>query len=84
MFLLYLQFDSEFRRFALPKDNKQSFEDFLTLVGRLHGLQKIPFDITYTDPEGDLLPINNNENYARALTTARPVLRLCIQRRGLY
>ena len=52
------------------------------MVERLHNLGKIPFIVTYTDKEGDLLPINNDDNFAKALETAKPVLRLCIQRKG--
>lgn len=39
--------------------------------------------ISYIDPsDNDLLPINNDDNFSRALTTARPLLRLIIQRKG--
>lgn len=41
------------------------------------------FSIHFTDPnDGDLLPINNDDNFARALQAARPLLRIHIQRRG--
>lgn len=39
--------------------------------------------IWYTDPaDGDLLPINNDNNLARALLAAKPLLRITIQRKG--
>ena len=65
----------------MPRQGK-SFEDFYKRIEDLHGLHKVPFLITYTDPEGDLLPINNDDNYLKALSTARPVIRLCVQRKG--
>lgn len=35
------------------------------------------------DPnDNDLLPINNDDNYGRAISTARPVLRVIVQRKG--
>jgi len=41
------------------------------------------FIIAYTDNEGDLLPINNDENLSVALTNARPILRLLLERKGV-
>jgi len=40
------------------------------------------FIVAYTDNEGDLLPINNDENLTVAVTNARPVLRLLLERKG--
>ncbi|CAI9716174.1 partitioning defective 6 homolog beta-like [Octopus vulgaris] len=77
------KFDAEFRRFAIDKDGNYQFEDFHELVEKLHQLHRIPFVITYTDPaHGDLLPINNKDNYLKAVSTARPLLRLQVQRKG--
>lgn len=43
----------------------------------------VPFHISYIDPrDNDLLPINNDDNYHRALTTARPLMRIIIQKKG--
>ena len=43
----------------------------------------VPFLISYIDPrDNDLLPINNDDNYHRALTTARPLMRIIIQKKG--
>ena len=36
----------------------------------------------YADVHGDLLPINNDGNYHKAISTASPLLRLFLQRKG--
>ena len=77
-----MQFDAEFRRFSVSRQSTLRFDDFYQLLEGLHSLQPVPFIITYTDPEGDLLPINNDENFAVALSSAQPVLRLHIQQKG--
>lgn len=60
-----------------------AYEQFKNLIEKLHRLKDIPFLIYYTDPkDGDLLPINNDDNFARAVLTARPLLRIIIQRKG--
>jgi len=58
-------------------------DDFYELVNKLHKLQDIPFLITYTDSYGDQLPINNDDNYLKALNTVKGCLRLQIQRKGM-
>lgn len=61
------------------------FDDFERLVADLHKLRDSPFLITYTESSsGDLLPINNDENLAKALVSARPMLRLSVYRKGLF
>jgi len=60
------------------------YDEFCQLVEGLHCLHSMPFVITYTDPDGDLLPINNDENFAVALSSAQPVLRLHIQKKGAF
>ena len=77
------KFDAEFRRFSITKDEASRYEDFKNLVENLHRLSDVPFLISYTDPrDGDLLPINNDDNLGRALMNARPLLRVIIQRKG--
>lgn len=84
MHLFYFQFAAEFRRFSILKSEATNYEIFKSLIEQLHGLKEIPFIISYTDPsDNDLLPINNDDNLARALLTARPLLRLHIQRKGM-
>ena len=77
-----LQFESEFRRFSLSRDKIESFNEFYSTVATLHRLPSESFFITYTDPEGDLLPINNNDNFKVAVANARPLLRLHVQLKG--
>lgn len=80
---IVFQFDAEFRRFSLEKSKVNNFESFHRSLESFHKLQDIPFSIFYTDPNlGDLLPINNDENYAKAISVSRPLLRLILQRKG--
>uniref|UniRef100_A0A336K4S9 CSON007410 protein n=1 Tax=Culicoides sonorensis TaxID=179676 RepID=A0A336K4S9_CULSO len=77
------KFDAEFRRWSINKKESQGFDDFHNLIKRLHKLDNLQFLISYIDPsDNDLLPINNDDNFHRALTTARPLLRVIIQRKG--
>lgn len=81
--MVCLQFEAEFRRFSLARSAKPSFDEFHALLEKLHHTQDIPFLISYTDPkDGDLLPINNDDNFSIALQNSRPLLRLLIQRKG--
>lgn len=73
------KFDAEFRRFSLELSKPLNLNEFQKLICDVHKLKDIPFFLTYTDPEGDLLPINNDENFARALQVSRPLLRLVVQ-----
>lgn len=83
MYIFLFQLDAEFRRFAMDRGQVTTFEDFYHYIERFHKLQDIPFVIFYTDPiHGDLLPINNDDNFARAVNATRPFLRLIIQKKG--
>ncbi|KAI9589682.1 partitioning defective 6 homolog gamma [Glossina fuscipes] len=76
------KFDAEFRRFGLRRhEEPPKFDKFYTLIKELHGLNNIRFVIRYIDPrDQELLPINNDDNYGRALKTAQPILRVIVQR----
>ncbi|XP_046681409.1 partitioning defective protein 6 [Homalodisca vitripennis] len=77
------KFDAEFRRFSVSKATTMKYDEFHGLLEKLHRLGDVAFLISYTDPrDGDLLPINNDDNLARALQNARPLLRVIIQRKG--
>lgn len=69
----------------MERNSQPTFEDFRSLVEGLHALKDIPFLISYIDPsDQDLLPINNDDNLRRALINAKPLLRVIIQRKGMY
>ncbi|XP_028391932.1 partitioning defective protein 6-like [Dendronephthya gigantea] len=76
------KFDAEFRRVSIERSQYTEFSDFYTFVERLHHLEKIPFTLWYTDPDRELLPINNNNNLGAALQHANQRLRLVLQRQG--
>lgn len=77
------KFDAEFRRWSLKKKEVERFDDFKSIIEKLHSLWNIQFNVFYIDPrDNDLLPINNDDNYQRAVSTARPLLRIIVQRRG--
>ncbi|KAF8368691.1 par-6 [Pristionchus pacificus] len=70
------KFDSEWRRFSMdPKGDLFDYDHFRRFVENLHNLHQVPFTLCYTSKDGDLLPITNHES-------ARPNLRLLIQRKG--
>lgn len=52
------------------------------MIERLHGINGIQFNIFYTDKDGDLLPINNDNNLARVLQVTAGLLRLIVLRTG--
>ncbi|KAI4882451.1 hypothetical protein NFI96_033345 [Prochilodus magdalenae] len=72
---------AEFRRFSLDRYEPGMFKDFLQLLRGLHHLQHMDFFISYADVHGELLPINNDENFCKAVSTAQPLLRIFIQQR---
>lgn len=78
------QFDAEFRRWSIKRnESTHTFDEFYSSIERLHKLSGLSFLISYVDPrDNDLLPINNDDNFHRALTTARPLLRLIVQKKG--
>ena len=79
------QFEAEFRRFSLQRSEITNVDDFHKTIEHFHKLFTIPFTLAYIDPiHGDLLPINNDINFALAIASAKPLLRLVVQRKGLF
>lgn len=58
------------------------FEEFYRLIEELHGLQPIPFHITYLDKDGELLSINNDTIIEHILRVYTGLLRIFVQRKG--
>ncbi|KAM7249153.1 hypothetical protein ACFE04_019391 [Oxalis oulophora] len=78
------EFEAEFRRFMIKRNEMTMYQDFRMFVNTIHKLNEIQFLISYVDKDGDILPINNDDNYARALSVAEPLLRLILRRKGEY
>ncbi|CAI4226808.1 unnamed protein product [Auanema sp. JU1783] len=77
------KFDAEWRRFSLDADpHAPTYDSFRSLVEKLHKLESVPFTLCYTSLAGDLLPITNDENLRKSFESAKPTLRLLIQRKG--
>ncbi|XP_076646667.1 partitioning defective protein 6 [Halictus rubicundus] len=78
------KFDADFIRFSINRNESIGYEDFRKLLAGKHDIgPDLSFLMWYTDPtDGDLLPINNDNNLARAILAAKPLLRIFIQRKG--
>uniref|UniRef100_A0A9L0TAR7 Par-6 family cell polarity regulator gamma n=2 Tax=Equus TaxID=9789 RepID=A0A9L0TAR7_HORSE len=77
------KFGAEFRRFSLDRQKPGKFEDFYKLVVHTHHISNTEVTIGYADVHGDLLPINNDDNFCKAVSSANPLLRVFIQKRGI-
>ncbi|XP_054981958.1 partitioning defective 6 homolog gamma [Sorex araneus] len=75
------KFGAEFRRFSLDRHKPGKFEDFYKLVVHTHHISSTDVTIGYADVHGDLLPINNDDNFCKAVSSANPLLRVFIQKR---
>ncbi|XP_019391085.1 PREDICTED: partitioning defective 6 homolog alpha [Crocodylus porosus] len=76
------KFDAEFRRFAVRRSSVGGFQEFYQLIQTVHQIPYVDVLLGYTDIHGDLLPINNDDNYHKALSSANPLLRIIIQKRA--
>ncbi|XP_033009430.1 partitioning defective 6 homolog beta [Lacerta agilis] len=75
------KFGAEYRRFSLERSKPGKFEEFYGLLQHVHKIPNIDVLVGYIDIHGDLLPINNDDNYHKAVSTANPLLRIFIQRK---
>lgn len=76
---------AEFRRFSIHTAS-DTFKSLLDHIENLHQLNNIETVVTYTDPvHGDLLPINNDENFAKAKQTCSTgLLRIYVHKKDNY
>ncbi|XP_048464466.1 partitioning defective 6 homolog beta-like [Rhincodon typus] len=77
------KFGAEFRRFSLDRSKPGKFEEFYGLLQHVHRIPNVDVLVGYADIHGDLLPINNDDNYLKAIKTANPLLRVFLQRTGI-
>lgn len=64
----------EFRRYGLKREDVKNFDNFYKQIETFHQLSAIPFVIFYFDPEDFLLPINNDDNLAKAISSAKHII----------
>ncbi|XP_030597130.1 par-6 family cell polarity regulator gamma b [Archocentrus centrarchus] len=74
------KYGAEFRRFSVNRVKPGKFEEFYKLILHIHRIANMEVMIGYADVHGDLLPINNDDNFVKAVSTAHPLLRIFIQR----
>lgn len=60
----------EYRRYALSYEEIQDFDTFYKRIEELDNLHQEPFVIFYKDSDGVPLPINNDDNLAKAIKSA--------------
>lgn len=78
------KFMAEFRRTSFPLE-ETSFDAFFRHISELHSVQDVV--LTYTDPvHGDLLPINNDENFCQAKKSCKQaqLMKIYIHKRDNY
>ncbi|XP_034392024.1 partitioning defective 6 homolog alpha [Cyclopterus lumpus] len=75
------KFEAEYRRFALKRNGPGGFQEFYRLLQTIHRIPGADVMLGYADVHGDLLPINNNDNYHKALSAANPLLRIIITKK---
>ncbi|XP_051948140.1 partitioning defective 6 homolog beta [Xyrauchen texanus] len=75
------KFGAEFRRFSLDRSKLGRFDEFYGLLQHVHRIPNVDLLVGYADVHGDLLPINNDDNYHKSISMAAPLLRLFLQRK---
>ncbi|XP_029379112.1 partitioning defective 6 homolog alpha isoform X2 [Echeneis naucrates] len=73
------KFEAEYRRFALKRNSPGDFQEFYRLLQTIHHIPGVDVLLGYADVHGDLLPINNDDNFLKAVSLASPLLRIIIK-----
>lgn len=69
----------------MQRSETETYQDFRKFLEQMHKLHDIVFHISYVDPkDDDILPINNDDNYARAISASKFLLRIIIRRKGWH
>lgn len=75
------KFEAEYRRFALRRNGPGGFKEFYRLLQTIHRIPGVDVLLGYADIHGDLLPINNDDNFHKAVSSANPLLRIIITKK---
>ncbi|XP_023811289.1 partitioning defective 6 homolog alpha isoform X1 [Oryzias latipes] len=75
------KFDAEYRRFGLKRSGPGNFQEFYRFLQNIHHIRGMDVLLGYADIHGDLLPINNDENFYKAVSSANPLLRIVISKK---
>lgn len=75
------KFEAEYRRFALRRNGPGGFHEFYHLLQTIHRIPGVDVLLGYADVHGDLLPINNDDNFHKAVSSANPLLRIIITKK---
>ncbi|XP_053282724.1 partitioning defective 6 homolog alpha isoform X2 [Pleuronectes platessa] len=75
------KFEAEYRRFALKKNGQGDYQEFYRLLQTIHHIPGVDVLLGYADIHGDLLPINNDDNFQKAVSSANPLLRIIITKK---
>uniref|UniRef100_A0A8C6AJ94 PB1 domain-containing protein n=1 Tax=Monodon monoceros TaxID=40151 RepID=A0A8C6AJ94_MONMO len=69
-------FGAEFRRFSLERSKPGKFKEFYGLPQHVHKIPNVDILVSYADIHGDVLPINNDANYHKAVSAANPLFHI--------
>ncbi|XP_024138494.1 partitioning defective 6 homolog alpha isoform X2 [Oryzias melastigma] len=72
------KFEAEYRRFGLKRTVAGNFQEFYRFLQSIHHIRGMDVRLCYADIHGDLLPINNDDNFDKAVKSANPLLRIVI------
>uniref|UniRef100_A0A1A8G4F2 Par-6 partitioning defective 6 homolog alpha n=1 Tax=Nothobranchius korthausae TaxID=1143690 RepID=A0A1A8G4F2_9TELE len=75
------KYEAEYRRFGLKRNGSGGFREFYRLIQTIHHIHGVDVLLGYADIHGDLLPINNDDNFNKAVSSANPLLRIIISKK---